>query len=253
LHAEVALVANAHHGAHFGAQAVDRGAHIHQFERETVGIVEIAGQFQADAQAAAGPVGLAGANQHAALAVGIGDVGVDPRQVAAPIQHVGRAAHLRQGRGRAFGQAGLGHQRLRIDAAIGARFKPCQRQGAVGQRGRREPVLFEQGVLLRVDRQRRQARRQCARGAFARVDRAGGVGEVEKADTGKVGRDQDVLRLHLLERALDILFGQDVEHLLGHAERAAELLFGRQRRADIDRDDNVGAQLVRRADRQVAY
>ena len=71
---------------------------------------------------------------------------------------------------------------------------------------------------------------------------------VERA---QVGRDQDVGRLEQRELRADVLLGQDVEHLRRVPRRRLQLVARHQRRADVDRDDDVGAHRAHHVDRQV--
>ena len=60
-------------------------------------------------------------------------------------------------------------------------------------------------------------------------------------------------RLQLLQRTADVLLGQDVYHLQRDAEHRSDLIGPQQRRAEVDRDDHIGAHLARDVDRQIAH
>ena len=75
--------------------------------------------------------------------------------------------------------------------------------------------------------------------------------EIGCGEIAEIGLDQDVRRLEQGERGADVLLGQDVDHLASDTEERVELAALHQRRAQVHRDDDVGAHRAGDVHRQV--
>jgi hypothetical protein len=64
--------------------------------------------------------------------------------------------------------------------------------------------------------------------------------EIAGGNGSQVGLNVDIGRLERGQRAGDILFGQNIDHLRRNGQQGAHAFGGKQRRTDVDRDDDVG-------------
>ena len=68
--------------------------------------------------------------------------------------------------------------------------------------------------------------------------------EVAERKIAELGLDKDVLRGEHRDRGAHVLLGEDEDHLPRDAEHGSQLLARQERRAEIHRDDHVGAHLA---------
>src|SRR5262249_25467558 len=106
-------------------------------------------------------------------------------------------------------------------------------------------------VLLRWEAVTAQTVRRRPRRLLADADGVPGLVEAARRDISELRRDQGVLVGEALDLLLDRHFPEEVEELGGYAQSRGDLVALEGRSGDIDRDDDVPAQLPRLVDRQV--
>ena len=122
------------------------------------------------------------------------------------------------------------------------------------RRALRDPRVFEGAPDGLGPGERRQPAGGSPGGGLAGRDGLGCAGgQRGGVQPGKIGLDQHVARPQFGQRALRVLLGEQVDHLLRHAQRAAELADVVHRRADVHHDQHLGAQRARQVHRDVAH
>ncbi len=221
-----------------------------QLDVEAAVAAEVGMQVQAHAQVVGAP-GLVLQVEHQRLAVRAGDepvvgagvvaAGRQPARVGLGLPGVEQVAGLR---------LQLGLEAVRVGVLRALELHRHQRR----RLHRRLHVLREP---LRVLRRRRRIGRDPIRlrlrEVLAHLDQLGAAAEVAGGQLAEIGVEQQVVRLQRGNAALDVLLGQDRDHLLGDAHRRRQRLAPRQRRADVDDDHHVDAHRARDVHRQVVH
>ena len=185
------------------------------------------------------------------LAVDLVDRVIDVLEVATTID----APHVQVDRVAVERLADLGRQRLqdhlRRHPLRALDLDRLDHDGALLRR--RGLALAQRRVLLR--RQRIAAQLICHFPRCILADRDGlyQIVEVRGREVTELRHDQHIPRRQLLQRAIDVLLGQDVDHLHRDAEHRRDLVGAQQRSAEVYRDDDVGSHRSRNVDRKVAH
>ena len=126
--------------------------------------------------------------------------------------------------------------------------RPASGVGSIaGLRVLRDPLRVL-GRGRRVGRERRGLR---LRVVVADLDELRDAAEVARAQLAELGAQQQVARRERRQAALDVLVGQDRDHLLGEPDHRLQRLAPGQRRADVDDDHDVDAHRARDVHRHV--
>ena len=238
--------------APFRAVRRQPAAVVGELEVEGAASGEVRRQVQPQAQVVRAP-GLVLEPEHQCLALARRcrlQAIVDAQVVAAG----GQAPGVALGRVRIEGDARTGFEHWQVAPRLGggAALESHCRDGRVGRRGR--SVAFRPGrVGGRWQGQCGQALgwRLRLRGVASQRDELGRAVEVGRAQPPQRRADQEVDLLQQGEAALDVLLGEDVDHLRRQADDRAQRLAPADRRADIDGDDHLRAEPACQRDRQV--
>ena len=234
--------------APLGAGFVQPAAVVVHLDVERTVAAEVSEQVDAHAEVVRSP-GLVFEVEHQAVAVGgVDQAIVGPRVVAAGGQAARIALGLRVVEHLAAGGFKLVDQPLRVGQLRAVDLDE-------GQPGGGRVLLAMGGLPLRVglrwQRQPSQPLQLRQHPGFALGDQLARLGEITGGERAERWRDQHVVRLQRGEAALHVLLGQDADHLRGQAADRAQRVTAGQRRADVDRDHDVGAHRARDVDRQV--
>ena len=250
---ELLVAAQLDAAAQLGTPAVQPAQGVQGRQGVAVEALEVAGQFDAQAQAAARPVRLGHSHQHLALPTFVANLGLNPLEIAPSIE-LGAGLLDAFAAGRLTGlQVNFSLQRLRVGEAVAldAQRRQWQRPGL--GRAAQAAALFMLGVARFGQSQGAQAFTGGQGGQQAVIDGALGGVEVGQTNAVHFRRQQNIGAAQLFQGALNVLSGQDLDHLIRDAERALDLLLIEQGRADIDGDDHLGPHGPCHIDAEVAH
>ena len=219
-----------------------------ELEVEAAPAIEVGRQVDAHAQVVRSP-GLVFQIEHQAVAVFGGHQPIVGAQVVAA---------GRQAASIALGAAG-------VERLAGLRFELGRKTGRVGQGAALEGdeadggfgattagMFFSpQRIGLGRDGVLAQLLQRCNRATAPQFDRFHRFLEVRGAQAAELRRHQHIGRAECSQAALNVLLGQDVDHLGRDADHRAQGLASCPRRADVDDDHRIDAQASRHIDRHV--
>ena len=222
-----------------------------ELEVEGAAAGKVGRQVQPDAQVVRPPGFVVQVEQQAFAGGGAHDAIVAAQIVTAGCQ----AACITFGLGSIEGLAGLRFELRRQALRVGARGAFERHEAQFHRLAQRRPMCVapcgKSGGVERECAQSRQAQRS---GGAAALKEVGGFVEVARAHVFELGFDQQVdTGLEQRDAALHVLLGQDVDHLRRQPDHRAEAFAPADRRADIHRDDDIGAHPACDVDRQVVH
>ena len=124
--------------------------------------------------------------------------------------------------------------------------------GRVGQ-GLGDALGLPGRISLLRGREAAQGGALCPAVGVADLDQVDGLLEVGGGVAAKIGRQQEVFRGEQRETGLNVLLGEDVHHLGRDPQHRAQRVAPGQGRADVHRNDDVGAHALRNIHRQVVH